>query len=266
MAVCLSARYRDEESAVLAVRLANLTQRKRKSQVTAAPSHRVSITTGGRVGIPGLQKKFHRMKAEICRIRLLGQSAMSLKASFPAAAGVWGILRYVNYSAPGQYEQIRDRSPSLQYSASSETVPTADMNDDSSSSTTEHVHSPDEQASSRRLNRKMDVALLPFLSLLYLLNGLDRSNIGNAETQGRQKTGVRRATTSANVDVGFSRDIGATPDDLNLAVSLFFVPFVLLQPASAAVGRWFGARHWITVMMVSSFRDADVNRRWVYQL
>lgn len=37
---------------------------------------------------------------------------------------------------------------------------------------------------SRRANRKIDVALLPFLSALYLFNGLDRSNVGNAETQG----------------------------------------------------------------------------------
>jgi len=37
---------------------------------------------------------------------------------------------------------------------------------------------------SKQVNRKMDIALLPFLSLLYLFNGLDRSNVGNAETQG----------------------------------------------------------------------------------
>ncbi|KNG48956.1 major facilitator superfamily transporter [Stemphylium lycopersici] len=61
---------------------------------------------------------------------------------------------------------------------------------------------------SKQVNRKMDIALLPFLSLLYLFNGLDRSNVGNAETQ------------------GFTTDIGATPDDLNLAVSLFFITFI----------------------------------------
>ncbi|OAL57474.1 MFS general substrate transporter [Pyrenochaeta sp. DS3sAY3a] len=49
---------------------------------------------------------------------------------------------------------------------------------------------------------------------------------------------------------GFTRDIGATPDDLNLAVSLFFITFVLLQPPSAALGRWLGAKHWITIMML----------------
>jgi len=36
----------------------------------------------------------------------------------------------------------------------------------------------------RRVNLKMDLALLPLLSLLYLFNGLDRGNVGNAETQG----------------------------------------------------------------------------------
>jgi hypothetical protein len=124
-----------------------------------------------------------------------------------------------------------------------------------------------------RVNRKLDIALLPFLSLLYLFNGLDRSNVGNAETQGmffvrsivrRQvfpgfparlliaRTPKERILTFGNA--GFTKDIGATPDDLNLAVSLFFITFVLLQPPSAAAGRWLGARHWITIMMVSSIQ------------
>lgn len=42
----------------------------------------------------------------------------------------------------------------------------------------------DTTARSKALNQKLDVALLPLLSLLYLLNGLDRGNVGNAETQG----------------------------------------------------------------------------------
>ncbi|KAJ4985597.1 major facilitator superfamily transporter [Stagonosporopsis vannaccii] len=91
---------------------------------------------------------------------------------------------------------------------------------------------PDRNRDARRVNRKIDTALLPFLSTLYLFNGLDRSNVGNAETQ------------------GFSTEMGATPDDLNLAVSLFFITFVLLQPPSAAMGRWLGAKHWITIMML----------------
>ncbi|RSL91245.1 hypothetical protein CEP52_014321 [Fusarium oligoseptatum] len=89
----------------------------------------------------------------------------------------------------------------------------------------------DTAARSKALNQKLDVALLPLLSLLYLFNGLDRGNVGNAETQ------------------GFTTDIGAKPDDLNEAVSLFFVTFVVLQPVSAAVGRYIGAKHWIPILM-----------------
>jgi hypothetical protein len=42
----------------------------------------------------------------------------------------------------------------------------------------------EEKAMSKALNRKLDMFLLPFLSLLYLFNGLDRSNVGNAQTNG----------------------------------------------------------------------------------
>jgi hypothetical protein len=49
----------------------------------------------------------------------------------------------------------------------------------------DQMQSAEDVAMGRRINRKLDMALLPFLSLLYLFNGLDRSNIGNAETQGR---------------------------------------------------------------------------------
>ncbi|KAK0617691.1 major facilitator superfamily transporter [Immersiella caudata] len=82
-----------------------------------------------------------------------------------------------------------------------------------------------------RTNRRIDIALLPLLSLLYLFNGLDRSNIGNAQTQ------------------GFTNDIGCQPDEFNLAVSLFYLTFVLFQPISAGVGGWVGPNHWMPFMM-----------------
>lgn len=94
------------------------------------------------------------------------------------------------------------------------------------------TQTPEDAALNRKINLKMDIAMLPLLSILYLFNGLDRSNVGNAETQ------------------GFTSDIGAQPEDLNTAVSLFFVTFVTLQPLSAAVGRWVGARNWIPILMV----------------
>jgi hypothetical protein len=47
-----------------------------------------------------------------------------------------------------------------------------------------YPRSAEEKALCRSINRKMDIFLLPFLSLLYLFNGLDRGNVGNAATQG----------------------------------------------------------------------------------
>lgn len=69
---------------------------------------------------------------------------------------------------------------------------------------------------------KLDIVLLPFVSLLFLLNSLDKSNVGNAET------------------ANFTRDAGLQPEDLNTAVACFFAFFVALQPVGAAVGRRYG--------------------------
>ena len=83
----------------------------------------------------------------------------------------------------------------------------------------------------RRTVRKLDFVLLPFLSLLFLLNSLDRSNIGNAET------------------AHFTRDAGLQPEDLNVAVACFFAFFVLLQPFGAAAGRKIGMARWVPSVM-----------------
>jgi MFS family permease len=111
--------------------------------------------------------------------------------------------------------------------------------------------SAEEKAMSRALNRKLDIFLLPFLSFLYLFNGLDRGNVGNAETQGKSHS-LRSDRNHTDVHVaGFTTDIGVASADLNLAVSLFFITFVIFQPISSAVGRRVGAKHWIPFIMVS---------------
>ncbi|KAF2757909.1 MFS general substrate transporter [Pseudovirgaria hyperparasitica] len=89
----------------------------------------------------------------------------------------------------------------------------------------------DEDALNRRTLWKLDIILLPFLSLLFLLNSLDRSNIGNAET------------------AHFTTDVGLEKKDLNTAVALFFAFFVTLQPIGAALGRRFGMPIWVPITM-----------------
>ncbi|OAX80106.1 hypothetical protein ACJ72_05567 [Emergomyces africanus] len=96
--------------------------------------------------------------------------------------------------------------------------------------------------------RKLDFILLPFLSILFLVNSLDRSNIGNAET------------------AHFTRDAGLQPEDLNAAVAWFFVFFVALQPVGAAAGRKFGMSRWVPSVMtlwgVCTLLHIWVRRRW----
>ena len=59
--------------------------------------------------------------------------------------------------------------------------------------TTHTTQTAEEHAMNRALNRRLDFFLLPFLSLLYLFNGLDRGNVGNAETQGMYVNTLLRA-------------------------------------------------------------------------
>lgn len=62
----------------------------------------------------------------------------------------------------------------------------------------------EEKHQSRALNLKFDLFVLPFCVLIYLLNGLDRSNLGNAQIG------------------GFTNDLGIPADTINTATSLFF--------------------------------------------
>lgn len=99
-----------------------------------------------------------------------------------------------------------------------------------------------------RLNRrtllKLDLILLPFLSLLFLLNSLDKSNIGNAES------------------AGFTHDAGLSSHDLNLSLALFFAFFVFLQPVGAALGRKYGMARWVPACM-SLWGLCTVGHIWV---
>lgn len=100
----------------------------------------------------------------------------------------------------------------------------------------------------RRTKRKLDFILLPFLAVLFLLNSLDKSNVGNAET------------------AGFTHDAGLDPDDLNTSMAYFFAFFVALQPVGAAFGRRYGMRRWVPACMTlwgfCTLLHMWVRRKW----
>lgn len=58
---------------------------------------------------------------------------------------------------------------------------------------------------------KIDLRLVPILTIVYLFAFLDRSNIGNANV------------------FGLSTDIGLVGNQYNVALCIFFVPYILLE-------------------------------------
>lgn len=91
-----------------------------------------------------------------------------------------------------------------------------------------------DEASTRKLIRKIDLTLIPFLSLLYLLSFLDRSNIGNA-----------RLDT-------LERDLNLSPVKLqyNDALAVFFPFYVLAEIPSNLGMKRFRPSIWIPSIMV----------------
>ncbi|CAD0090761.1 unnamed protein product [Aureobasidium vineae] len=75
----------------------------------------------------------------------------------------------------------------------------------------------------KRVVLKLDLLLLPFLCLLFLLNSLDKSNVGNAESG------------------HFTEDLGLPKSALNVSVAWFFAVFVSCQPIGAYYGRKYVA-------------------------
>lgn len=85
----------------------------------------------------------------------------------------------------------------------------------------------------RRLVRKFDVRILPTLAFMYLCNALDKGNLGNAKTAGLEKT------------------LKMKDNEYNLALSIFFIPYVLTAPFLAMAGKKYGPSRVLPLMMMT---------------
>ncbi|KAH7109162.1 major facilitator superfamily domain-containing protein [Dactylonectria estremocensis] len=102
---------------------------------------------------------------------------------------------------------------------------------------TEHAESAEREfspAETKRLLRKIDWALLPLLSLLYLLSFLDRANIGNARL------------------AGLEEDLNMPGKwDYSVAVSVFFPFYVASEIPSNLAMKHFRPSFWIPSIMLA---------------
>jgi MFS family permease len=86
-----------------------------------------------------------------------------------------------------------------------------------------------------RLLWKVDIRLVPFLALLYLAAHIDRANIGNAKIE------------------GLDTDLGLTGIQYNIALSLFFVPYILLEVPSNVILKKFNRPSFYMAILVVSW-------------
>ncbi|KAI0814876.1 MFS general substrate transporter [Irpex lacteus] len=84
----------------------------------------------------------------------------------------------------------------------------------------------------RKLMRRIDWHVVPWLALLYLLNFLDRGNIGNARLYNMQN------------------DLRITDKQYLIALTVFFFPYALFEPPSNVALRKLRPSRWLSFIML----------------
>ncbi|KAN0105817.1 MFS nicotinic acid transporter-like protein [Hyaloscypha variabilis] len=96
-----------------------------------------------------------------------------------------------------------------------------------------HLSEAERKAIDRKLLWKLDLYLIPWLCILYLLSFLDRTNIGNAKIDGLQKS-LHNLTTG----------------QYNACLSLFFVSYALFEPLTNILLKRLKPSIFIPIIMV----------------
>ena len=84
----------------------------------------------------------------------------------------------------------------------------------------------------RRITRKFDTHIVPWLFGLWLLAFIDRSNIGNARID------------------GIAKDLKLTGDKYNVALTIFYVPYILVDVPSNWTLKYVGAGYYLPGLMI----------------
>ncbi|KAI4161154.1 MAG: hypothetical protein L6R39_000114 [Caloplaca ligustica] len=80
--------------------------------------------------------------------------------------------------------------------------------------------------------RKCDLHVLPILSVLFMVAFLDRINIGNARIQ------------------GLEADLGMKGQQYNIALQVFFIPYILFEVPSNILIRKVAPSTWLSGIMI----------------
>ncbi|KAK2750089.1 hypothetical protein FQN57_004581 [Myotisia sp. PD_48] len=95
-----------------------------------------------------------------------------------------------------------------------------------------HLSEKERAEIDRKLVWKLDMKLIPWLTLLYLASFLDRTNIGNAKIEGLQE------------------DLRMTNSQYNAALTIFFVSYAVFEPLTNILLKRFRPSIFIPTIMV----------------
>ncbi|RWA07634.1 hypothetical protein EKO27_g7470 [Xylaria grammica] len=84
----------------------------------------------------------------------------------------------------------------------------------------------------KKLLRKCDLHVLPPITFIFFLAFLDRTNIGNAKIQ------------------GLTEDLNLTGHDYNVALFIFFIPYILFEVPSNIIIKRVAPSTWLSLVMV----------------
>lgn len=85
----------------------------------------------------------------------------------------------------------------------------------------------------KKLLRKFDIHILPLLAIMYLFNSIDKSNLGNAKTD------------------GLTKDLHFKGNQYNILLSIFYVPLVLSAVPMNMLTKRFGAKFILPIAMMT---------------
>ena len=84
----------------------------------------------------------------------------------------------------------------------------------------------------RHITRKFDTRIVPWLFGLWLLAFIDRSNIGNARID------------------GLAKDLELTGNKFNVALTVFYVPYILIDVPSNWILKYVGAGYYLPGLLI----------------
>ncbi|KAK3694422.1 major facilitator superfamily domain-containing protein [Podospora appendiculata] len=96
----------------------------------------------------------------------------------------------------------------------------------------QHLSAAEKDEVDRKLVRRLDMILMPWLCLLYLLAFLDRTNIGNAKI------------------AGLAKELDLTTSSYNATLTLFFVSYAIFEPVTNILLKKLRPSVFIPIIMV----------------